>query len=73
MPIYEFICDECFQPFDVQASIQEKEEGLEPTCPNCSNTNTHQIISGGLFLRAAGGTSFMPPDCGPSAGSGCCG
>jgi len=73
MPTYEFMCENCGGTFDVRASIQEKENGLQPACPKCGYPETRQLISGGLFIRAGGGSSFNPPGCGPNSGPGCCG
>ena len=74
MPTYEFICEKCGDSFDVRATIQEKENGIQPACPNCGDSATRQVISAGLFFRAGGGdSSFNPPGCGPNAGPGCCG
>ncbi|HUV16583.1 MAG TPA: zinc ribbon domain-containing protein [Pelolinea sp.] len=74
MPTYEFTCAKCGETFDVRATIQEKESGLQPACPNCGNQETRQVLSAGLFIRSSGGTStFNPPGCAPNAGPGCCG
>lgn len=73
MPTYEFMCENCGGTFDVRATIQEKDNGLQPACPACGHQDTRQVISGGLFIRAGGGSSFNPPTCGPNAGPGCCG
>ncbi len=74
MPTYEFICEKCGDCFDVRASIQEKENGIQPACPNCGDLTTRQVISAGLLIRAGGGgSSFNPPGCAPNAGPGCCG
>jgi putative FmdB family regulatory protein len=74
MPTYEFMCENCDDSFDVRATIQEKENGIQPPCPNCGHLTTRQIISSGLFIRAGGGgSSFNSPGCAPNADSGCCG
>jgi putative FmdB family regulatory protein len=74
MPTYEFMCENCSESFDVRATIQEKENGLQPHCPICGNQENRQIISGGLLIRTGGGgSSFNPPDCAPNAGPRCCG
>ncbi len=73
MPTYEYYCDPCKENFDVRASIQEKEAGLNPACPNCGNVSHHQVLSAGMFLRGGGATGFNPPGCAPNAGPGCCG
>ncbi len=75
MPTYEFRCENCHYQFDIMASIQEKERGLNPVCPQCGKQTTSQIISAGLFIRPGGSSMFNPPGpgCAPSAGPGCCG
>ncbi len=67
MPTYSYKCDGCDAAFDIQATIAEKDKGLNVTCPSCNSSDVHQvlhsinILSGG---RTRGG-------CDPS--SGCCG
>jgi putative FmdB family regulatory protein len=73
MPIYEFVCDQCSESFDIFATIQQKEDGLHPVCPNCGNETTRQLISTGMFMRRGGMSNFNPPGCGPNSGPGCCG
>lgn len=72
MPLYEYQCGKCQKIFEVRATIKEKEAGLQPVCPGCHATQTHQVISAGMFVRALGGGSSMS-GCGPGAGPGCCG
>jgi|YelNatPaOPRAMG01_1025707.scaffolds.fasta_scaffold00361_41 putative FmdB family regulatory protein len=75
MPLYDYQCDRCQTKFEVRASFEEKERGLKPVCPQCQSTETHQLLSMGVFLRVGnvGGADVPPPFCGPNAGSGCCG
>lgn len=73
MPLYEFVCEQCSESFDIFATIQQKEDGLYPVCPNCKSKTTRQILSAGMFLRMGGMTNFNPPGCAPNAGPGCCG
>ena len=76
MPLYSFACDDCETVFDVRATFQEKEEGLQPVCPQCHGQHAHQRITVGWFLSgrgAAGATSMdSAPACGCGAGGGCC-
>lgn len=72
MPIYEFQCDNCETIFDVRASIKEKQAGLQPECPQCHDTRSHQVITAGLVIRRGDGTSLSLPVCAPNAGPGCC-
>lgn len=75
MPLYDYQCDKCQTPFEVRASFQEKERGLKPACPNCQSSETHQILTVGLFIRKASsdGASNSSTCCGPNSGAGCCG
>lgn len=74
MPLYDYQCQDCQMIFEVRATFQEKEAGLEPECPRCRSKQTRQLLTSGLFLRKSGdGASFDLPACGPNAGPGCCG
>lgn len=75
MPIYDYQCDHCQMQFEVHASFQEKELGLNPMCPKCQSSDTHQRLSVGFFVRGgSSGSGSLPSSfCGPNSGSGCCG
>lgn len=73
MPTYEYICEICKSAFEIRASFQQKEAGLQPECPHCGAKHTRQVISAGMFVRSEGMTNFSAPGCGPNAGPGCCG
>lgn len=75
MPLYTYQCEHCQTVFDVRASFQEKERGIKPQCPNCSNPDTHQVLTAGLLIGNAGsgGGSQSSSCCGSNSGSGCCG
>lgn len=75
MPLYDYRCEKCQTVFEVRASFQEKEAGLEPECPQCHSQDTQQLLTAGLFLRAGDGemSQVGPSCCGPNAGPGCCG
>ena len=75
MPIYDYRCDRCQTTFEVRASFREKELGLKPMCVNCQCTETHQVLTAGLFIRqgSSDSTSISSPYCGPNSGAGCCG
>jgi len=59
MPVYEFRCDECGRKFDVIATIEEKEAGLQPVCPNCGGMNVRQVF--GRFT-VVGGSKTEPEE-----------
>jgi len=75
MPTYDFQCNHCQKTFEVRASFQEKEQGLKPMCPTCKSMETHQILTAGMFFRKGKyhETTLASSNCGPNAGSGCCG
>lgn len=72
MPLYNFQCEQCSEVFEVRATFEEKEAGLEPECPKCHSQETRQLITAGLVLRGSHGVSFSLPACRPNAGPGCC-
>ncbi len=61
MPLYEYVCNDCGQPFEKMMRFSELNQ--TPTCPTCAGTNTRKQIS----LFATSGTSSS------SAGSSSCG
>lgn len=72
MPLYDYMCEQCQAVFEIRATIQEKEIGLEPECPVCHGKQVHSVITAGLILKGSG-SGFSDPGCGPSCGPGCCG
>ena len=75
MRLYDYQCKQCRTIFEVRASFQEKEQGLNPVCPNCQSTETRQLLSVGLFMRSGSDdpNSQSSSCCGPNSGPGCCG
>jgi putative FmdB family regulatory protein len=72
MPTYEYVCIDCGEKIEVQASISEKEKGLKVVCSKCGSSKVARVFgSFNIFNFQKGGS--MPPACGPNAGSGCCG
>ena len=76
MPLYEYRCLDCSEPFEVRATIKEKEAGFAVVCPACGSQDARQRPTYASVLH--GGTSrslpaLSRPGCGPNAGSGCCG
>ena len=66
MPTYEFECADCGHRFEVRASFSQKEEGLNPRCPQCGSENVGQVFGGLVFFAKSGKVSFKP------AGDSCC-
>ena len=54
MPIYAYQCKDCDAIFEVRATIQEKENGLALTCPQCSGHEARQLLTAGLLLHSDG-------------------
>jgi len=73
MPFYGFECENCSCVFDIRASIQEKEAGLKPVCPQCRSPKTHQVVTAGTVVRGGGKAGSSGSCCGPNSGRGCCG
>ncbi|MGQ9694016.1 MAG: FmdB family zinc ribbon protein [Thermodesulfobacteriota bacterium] len=72
MPTYEYVCTECMEKMEVQASVSEKVKGLKLICPKCGSKKMAQVFSGFSVLGSSrGGTGG--PICGPQRGPGCCG
>ncbi len=69
MPLYDFRCEACGKVFEIRATIKQKEAGIEPECPECHAHEARQVITAGLMLHGAGGTSGPTSCCG---GPGCC-
>jgi putative FmdB family regulatory protein len=62
MPIYEYICDDCRNPFE--RIVLNKTEQI--ACPKCgSDKHTLQFSVVNTSIRGNGGSM-------PSAGGGCC-
>lgn len=72
MPTYEYVCLECAKKTEVQASISEKEKGLNLKCPRCGSKKMVQLF-GSFMLKSSSKGNSNPPICGPQAGPGCCG
>ncbi|MGE5138443.1 MAG: FmdB family zinc ribbon protein [Rudaea sp.] len=43
MPLYEYHCEECGEPFALRRSIDERDSGV--TCPNCSTGRVVRLMS----------------------------
>lgn len=42
MPLYSYVCQICETSFDAFASIEKKEKGWKPKCPNCGGAEVRQ-------------------------------
>ena len=72
MPMYDFRCKQCSHAFTVRASFQQKDAGLQSECPVCHALETQQVLTAGIFIgQAAGSSDSLPlPMSGPSCGCG---
>jgi putative FmdB family regulatory protein len=75
MPFYSFHCESCGTTFDVRASIEDKENGLKPKCPNCHAQDARQVFTAGVLIGEGAQAGLSPLATGPACrpGSGCCG
>ena len=64
MPIYEYVCDECGEKFELFVRSSSQQTG--PACPNCGSQKVHKAIS----LFGVGGTGSSSRMSGASCSSG---
>lgn len=50
MPTYEYHCKECGYYFDVRATIEQKEKGLDIACDQCGSKDLQQVFGGFAIL-----------------------
>ena len=66
MPIYEFICEECFEEFEELVGFSQSE--INFNCPSCSSELIRKKISS-FAAHSSGGwreSSMSSSNCGPS-------
>lgn len=68
MPIYEYACLECKEPFTLLQSLSAKAE--ETLCPHCGERKSRRLFST-FASRANGETPASPPSTGHSHSGGC--
>lgn len=67
MPLYEYTCRRCNEPFEVLQRMGEGSEGL--TCPACGAPDPERRLS--TFAAASSSSSASAGSCGrPGCGSG---
>ena len=66
MPIYEFICEECFEEFEKLVSFRQSE--IDLNCPSCGSELIRKKISSFASLGGGSGKQSMvaSSSCGPS-------
>lgn len=69
MPIYEYLCKQCGQRFEVRQAVGE--DGSSLNCPKCKAVNPNKLFSS-FFSRGTSGTEDSDVSC-PTCSSGVCG
>jgi|DewCreStandDraft_4_1066084.scaffolds.fasta_scaffold04637_9 putative FmdB family regulatory protein len=74
MPVYEYFCPKCSEKFEIRATMEKKEKGINAKCPKCGNEKTAQIF-GNFFTFSKGNKPPMNGGgcCNPNSSPGCCG
>jgi putative FmdB family regulatory protein len=57
MPIYEYRCEECDEPFEVFVRLSSRQ--TDPTCPRCGSQKVKKAVS----LFGVGGAGRSKPSC----------
>ncbi len=65
MPLYEYVCQDCGQPFEKLVPMS-KADAPHP-CPSCASEQTQRQVS--AFAVTGGSSSAMSIPAGPPAGS----
>lgn len=71
MPTYEYVCQECGRLFEIGATMTEYAKGLKPSCPQCGSRKAIRSFANVHVARGSRARASLP-NCGPSAGPGCC-
>ncbi len=68
MPIYEYECNQCGEPFEKMVRFSEAD--LKPACPKCESEDTHKKISAvfSFGLSGSGAAGSFDSGCGSSGG-----
>lgn len=71
MPNYKYKCRECENYFSIKASMQKKEAGLDPVCPECESDDVFQVLDSIGVLGSSSNNGQSCSTCPP--GANCCG
>jgi len=63
MPIYEYACTRCHNPFE--ELVLRKSDEAEVHCPRCQSRKVERLLSRPAATRVGGGSSAPAPNCGP--------
>ncbi len=75
--IYEYVCSCCNNKFEVKATLEEKEKGLKPECPNCYSKDVIRVFGQISIKNSLKNDSFSSgccttTGCDKNENSGCC-
>lgn len=68
MPTYEYRCDACDYNFEINATMDEKKQGLEIVCEKCGSKNVRQLFRGFSMMKRG-----KSDQSGCGNGGSCCG
>lgn len=72
MPIYEYLCGDCNQKFELFVPQRMSADGV--VCKQCHSVKVRKLVSSFASVGVAmGGESEASYDATPSTGGGCCG
>ncbi len=69
MPIYEYLCNDCEQPFEELV----RSSSTAVTCPLCEGTHIERLMSVVNTHSASAEPTCMAEKAGAMPGGGCCG
>jgi len=64
MPIYEYQCDDCKEPFEV--FVRSSSANVHAVCPQCGSEHTEKQVAAFAMLGAKTGGSMSASACAPS-------
>ncbi len=66
MQTYEYLCQACGHPFEVQATVREYSKGLKPRCPHCGAQKAIRTFTSVNVLRSGMQAGRSGACCGPN-------
>lgn len=68
---YEYRCRQCSTQFEVHATLEEKNRGLNPACPDCGSSDVGRVFSAFYFVRGGAPAVASSSNGTSAAGTGC--
>lgn len=65
MPTYEYVCQKCAHPFEIQRSLAEYAKVPPPKCPRCGSTRTIRVFGAVNVSTASRSAGRSTVGCGP--------